>query len=217
MPFVNALNSARFVILRKYCALRGRNPLEYIYDDKFFNIGDTDYTLRDTPVLCANIIERLYHPNSVVDIGCGCGFYLNELDKRGIDILGIDGSPAARRNLVISVDKFLLQDITERFLLPRRYDCALCFEVAEHIPTRKSEALVANIVQLSDTVFFTAAPKGQGGHDHRNEQNPQFWIRLFEQRGYSFKEAETNSARKELADKGAVFWLRENLLIFQKR
>ncbi len=217
MPMVNALNNARFFVLKKYYLWRGKNPLERIYNDTFFNIADTKYTLGTTPAIVARVIDHLYHPKSVVDIGCGCGFYLHALEKRGIDVCGIDGSSAARRNLVIHPDTFLLRDVTKVFSLPRRYDCALCFEVAEHIPTDKSEVLVDNIVSLSDTVFFTAAPKGQGGHDHINEQEPQFWVRLFEQKRYQFLEEETQEIKKMLTEQNAVFWLRENLLVFQKK
>ena len=77
--------------------------------------------------------------------------------------------------------------------------------------------LVKNIVQASDLIFFTAAPKGQGGHDHINEQEPEFWINLFSDQGYGFLREDTNLIREKLFAKKAIFWLAENFLIFKKR
>ncbi|MBU2575472.1 class I SAM-dependent methyltransferase [Patescibacteria group bacterium] len=193
-----------------------KSPLEYVYNDAFFNITDQKYALGDSPKIFAEIIKTHYNPKSVVDIGCGCGLYLQELEKLGIKIFGIDGSPAASRNLVIDRSKFLLQDVTVDFFLPEQFDCVICFEVAEHISTDKSEVLVDNITRTSDLVFFATAPKGQGGHDHINEQDAQFWIDKFFVKGYHLLVADTVSIKKTLLDQGVIFWLSDNILIFKK-
>ncbi len=216
MPIVNSFNNFRLFLLKKYCLFFKKNPLEFVYNDDFFNLANHEYVLQNSPKIIAEIIKTYYRPKSVVDIGCGCGLYLRELNKLGIEIFGIDGSPAALRHLAIDKNKFLLQDVTESFSLPRRYDCAICFEVAEHIPTIKSKVLVDNISKISDLVIFTAAPKGQGGHDHINEQDAQFWIDIFDKKGYSLLKEDTQKIRKILADRGAIFWLKDSIFIFKK-
>ncbi len=217
MPIANKVNNFRFLVLKKYCALFNKNPLEAVYNDNFFDVQHHENVLGDTPKALAGIVKNFYNPRSVVDFGCGIGIYLRELEKLGMDVFGIDGSPAASRNLVIDKGRFLTQDCTKEFTLPRRYDGAICFEVAEHIPTEKSRILVGNITRASDLVFFTAAPKGQGGHDHINEQEPKFWLDLFSEKGYEFLEEDTRIIKKELFDKKAIFWLAENFLVFSKK
>ena len=151
-----------------------------------------------------------------MDFGCGTGLYLREFENLGLEVLGIDGSPAASRNLAIDKKKFLLQDLGQRFDLLRRYDCAICFEVAEHLPREAAEILVDNIIKASDLAVFSAAHRGQGGHDHINEQDAEFWINLFTKKGFQFLEVQTSQIRKVLTDHGAIFWLKDNILIFRK-
>jgi len=201
---------------KKYCLFSKKNCIEYIYNDNFFKIVNRKYILKDSPKIIAEVVKAYYSPKNIVDIGCGSGLYLRELNKLGIEIFGVDGSPAALRNLVIDKDKFLLQDITYNFSLPQRYDCAICFEVGEHIPTIKSDILVDNITKISDFVIFAAAQKGQGGRDHINEQGAQFWVDTFYKKGYSLLAEDTKKIRKILSDREAAFWLIENILIFKR-
>jgi len=216
MSLINSINNFRFFLVKKYCILIKRNPLEYVYNDAFFNISDQEYALGNSPKIFAQIIKTYYNPKSVVDIGCAGGLYLRELERLGIKIFGIDGSPAASRNLVIDKSKFLLQDATVNFSLPERFDCAICFEVAEHISTDKSDVLVDNITKTSDLVFFAGSQKGQGGHDHINEQDAQFWIDKFYAKGYYLLVEDTKNIKKILCDHKVVFWLADNILIFKK-
>src|SRR3989344_6257034 len=128
----------------------------------------------------------------------------------------MDGSVAALRNSAIDKNKFKIQDLTQPFVLSKRYDCALCFEVAEHIPTDKSEILVRNITQASDLIIFTSAHEGQGGHDHINEQPPQFWIDIFTKNNFRFIEDDTQRLKSLLSERGALSWMAENILVFKK-
>lgn len=216
MPLVTNLNNLYCLLIKKYCFLTGKNHLEHIYNDNFFNLPYNEQILGNTPKILAETVSNFYRPKSIVDFGCGCGLYLKEFEDLGSDILGIDGSPAASRNLIIYTGRFLLQDLTQRFDLSKRYDCAICFEVAEHIPTEASEILVDNITRASNLVIFSAAHKGQGGHNHINEQDPEFWVNLFIKRDFKFLEDHTQKIRKILTDQNAIFWLKENILIFRR-
>lgn len=217
MPAVTSLNNFRCFIIKKWCLLTGRNPLEYIYNDSFFSIARHEYVLEHTPKVLAETVSNFYRPKTVVDFGCGCGIYLREFELLGAEVFGIDGSPAAERNLAIPRDKFRLADLTKSIYLGERYDCAICFEVAEHIPTSASLTLVDNITRGSDLVVFSSAHKGQGGHDHINEQNPEFWTALFQKKGFKFLAEDTEKIRKTLGDAGAIFWLVDNIAVFRRR
>ena len=195
----------------------GKNPLEYIYTDSFFSIARHESVLQNTPQILAAAVFHFYRPKKVVDFGCGCGIYLREFERLGAEVFGVDGSPAAQRNLAIDQKKFRLADLTKSVSLLEHYDCAICFEVAEHIPTRVSETLVDNVTRGSDLVVFSSAHKGQGGHDHINEQDPQFWVTLFQKKGFEFLAEDTKKMRKALGDAGAIFWLVDNIAVFRRR
>jgi SAM-dependent methyltransferase len=217
MPAVSALDTVRCLALKKWCLLTGRNPLEYIYNDSFFSVARHESVLGDTPQILAETVFTFYKPKTVIDFGCGCGIYLREFEHLGAEVFGIDGSPAAQRNLAIDQKKFLLADLTQPVSVQKKYDCAISFEVAEHIPTNASETLVDNITRASNLVVFTAAHVGQGGHDHINEQDPEFWVSLFQKKGFEFLSEDTKKIRKALAGADAIFWLADNISVFRRR
>lgn len=73
----------------------------------------------------------------------------------------------------------------------KKYDVAVCTEVAEHIEPPFASQLVLNLVQSSDVVWFSSAlPQSQKewfpfNHvHHMNEQHDAFWINLFHFFGY---------------------------------
>lgn len=217
MPVFSSLDRVRCALIKTWCRRTGRNPLEYIYNNSFFSVARHEYVLKNTPQALAEAVYHFFRPKSVIDFGCGCGIYLREFERLGVEIFGIDGSPAAMRNLAIPQERFTLSDLTKKISVPKRYDCAICFEVAEHIPASASGTLVDNVTAGSDLVVFTAARKGQGGHDHINEQNPEFWGSLFERRGYCYLAPETDALKAELQRAEAIFWLVDNLMVFKKK
>jgi 2-polyprenyl-3-methyl-5-hydroxy-6-metoxy-1,4-benzoquinol methylase len=68
--------------------------------------------------------------------------------------------------------------------LGRRFDLVWCFEVAEHIHPSHVEAFVDNLCRHSDIITLSAAPPGQGGEGHFNEQPQSYWVSMFAKRGY---------------------------------
>lgn len=217
MPTVNWLDRVRSLVTRRICYSFGINPLARIYDKKFFNHKRQANILKNSPKVVVETIIALFKPRSVIDLGCGTGVYLHEFEKKDVLVKGVDGSPAAIANSYLEKDKLLLRDLIFPFNLGEKYDCAICFEVAEHIPNDKSEILVDNIIRLSDQIFFTAASKGQGGKDHINEQDPDFWIDLFQNKGYTFMDKETQAVRKIFKGKNVIFWITNNIMLFKKK
>ena len=75
----------------------------------------------------------------------------------------------------------------------KRYDIAICTEVAEHIEPPFASQLVLSLVQSSDIIWWSSAlPRSQKpwfpfNHvHHMNEQHDDFWIHLFAFFGYDF-------------------------------
>ena len=111
------------------------------------------------------ILIDLVHPASVIDIGCGVGTWLQVFREIGVaDILGVDGAYVDRAQLRIPTAGFLARDVSQPLEpLGRRFDLALCLEVAEHVEEARAENLLGSLTALAPVVFFSAAVPGQGG------------------------------------------------------
>ena len=153
------------------------------YDNDFFkyvNSGAIDsaneiypHVFKDIPI------------NSVLDVGCGQGAWLSVWKNFGVsDITGIDGSYVDCDNLLIDEKDFISHDLSNEFNLNRRFDIVQSLEVAEHLPEKSARGFVDSLVRHGDLIIFSAAPKGQGGDHHVNEQNYDYWRILFASHGY---------------------------------
>ena len=69
---------------------------------------------------------------------------------------------------------------------------------------------------LSDHVVMTAAPPGQGGTDHVNEQPNSYWIEKFRKRGFRYDETLTQRTRTDWKEKGAADFYYRNVMIFAR-
>lgn len=155
----------------------------YSYSESFYRYIEAG-SLRSANVVVPLVLRELA-PSSVLDVGCGAGAWLAEYRNHGItDYLGVDGAYLQRSSLLISAEHFQSQDVAQPFELGRRFDIVQCLEVAEHLPEASSDMLIENLVRHGDKVLFSAAPPGQGGENHINEQTYEFWRLLFAKHGY---------------------------------
>lgn len=124
-------------------------------------------------------------PRSVVDVGCGLGAWLAVFREHGVgDVLGYDGPWVDRSLLLVTPGEFRMTNLEEPFAATRRFDLALCLEVAHLLEQQHAQGLVKTLASLADVVVFSAAIPGQGGLHHVNEQWPDYWAELFGARGY---------------------------------
>lgn len=151
---------------------------------------DYDHALNlhtaEGPQTALRVIFANEKPSSLLDVGCGTGTWLKAALELGIlDVTGIDGVAQTQEMLLFPLALFRHQDITLPWVLNRRYDCALCLEVAEHLDPQHAELLVENLTGHAETIFFSAACPGQTGQHHVNCQWPSYWQNLFNARGYA--------------------------------
>ena len=186
-----------------------------IYDDQFFH--NTIKLEKQSAEALVKILIKHFTPKSVIDIGCGAGIYLAEFKKNHIAIAGFDGSPAAIASSLVG-DKIKLHDLCRPLKLGRRFDLCLCFEVAEHLEEICVEILVGTLTGLSQTIIFTAATPGQGPESigHINEQPPEYWLKLFEQKNFLINKNLTEKIRQKMIEKKVVWWLTKNLMVLEK-
>ena len=158
------------------------------------------------------LVLTLVEPRSVVDVGCGLGTWLSVFRERGVeDILGIDRDYVPRESLDIPADNFLALDLTKPFRIERRFDLAVCLEVAEHLPAACAEGFVRSLVGLAPIVLFSAAIPYQGGTRHLNEQWPEYWTAHFRSHGY----VPIDALRRSIwNDREVQFYYRQNMIVF---
>ncbi|MDP2944547.1 MAG: methyltransferase domain-containing protein [bacterium] len=189
----------------------------HIYDNKFFK--NTIKLEADSAAQFVEVVLKYYAPGSIVDIGCGAGLYLKEFARRGIKRLtGLDGSPAAREEFLLSKSRLVIFDLAEKYNFKKKYDLGLCLEVAEHLRAEDADILVETVTAAADNIIFTAAAPGQGPRSlgHINEQPPGYWIEKFKRKNFSYLDSRTAAMKKEMKTKGVVWWLVNNLLVFSK-
>lgn len=162
----------------------------------------------------APLVLRHLKPASILDVGCGAGAWLAVyLECGATDVVGVDGDYVRPDQLLFDPACFCATDVSRSFRLGRRFDLVQCLEVAEHLDTAASEALVDNLVAHASTVVFSAAPPGQGGEQHVNERPYGYWRDLFAERGYDL----FDFLRPEIRHWEHVeHWYRYNILVFVK-
>ena len=176
----------------------------------------TDVHNLDAPSQIIPILLNLFHPNCIVDFGCGIGTFLNIFIKNGVsDVLGIDGTWVNQELLTanIPLNKFQTANLEMPISLEKKYDMALCLEVAEHLKESSARILVDNLTDASDLIIFSAAIPFQGGQNHINEQWPSYWQDLFDAKGYKM----IDILRPILwNNQNVFFWYKQNIFVVAK-
>ena len=173
---------------------------------------------RDTPaqVILLHVVTLFPHARSIVDVGCGVGTWLCVARGLGFrSIRGYDAPWMPLRHLVIPHEDFECVDlrIAPAITVERRYDVAVCLEVAEHLPVDSAGPLVGLLASLSDVVLFSAATPGQGGIGHINERQAEYWGDLFGSRGY----AAFDTIRPLIAEDARILpWYKNNIRIYRR-
>lgn len=180
--------------------------MSYNYDLNTHNQTD--------PSIIVPLLIDLFSPTSVIDIGCGLGNFLFEFKiNSNCDVLGVDGDlfSDAMRSEFLTENEYLRADLTKPLNINRKFDIALCLEVAEHLPIEFVETFIENITQLSETVIFSAAIPLQGGQYHINEQWQSYWCEIFKNKGFF----PVDCVRPIIWNNENVsFWYKQNIIVY---
>jgi SAM-dependent methyltransferase len=143
----------------------------------------------------------------IIDVGCGPGIYVDALINQGHEVIGIDvdkNTPYTRCD--VFSDEFLKYD---------NFDLCLCLEVAEHLPERLADKFVKRLTHTSNTILFSAAIPGQGGHGHINCQPKEYWISKFNENNFILDEPATEKFLNFMRCGYHLGWLTQNAMIFK--
>ena len=170
--------------------------------------------LMDAPSRIFPIINTKYNPKSVLDIGCGKGTWLKVVSECGIeDFLGVDGVEVINDNFLVSKESFFYQDLREQWDLNKKFDLAICLEVAEHLPEESAVNFIYSLILHSNTIIFSAACPHQGGQGHINCQWPSYWQEIFNNYGYAcFDEIRPIIWNYDFPE----YWYKQNIFVAKK-
>jgi SAM-dependent methyltransferase len=160
------------------------------------------------------ITPLLGTPSSVLDVGCGYGFWLKaaeELYKSST--FGIDGIDIQPEYFQINKDNFKVVDLNKAFDLNQSFDLLISLEVAEHLSPGNESEFINSLVKHSDLILFSAAIPNQKGDHHINCHWPVFWQNIFNSFGFEC----SDNARWEIWENENIEpWYCQNLFIARK-
>lgn len=185
-----------------------------IYDEEYFKKRKKNPRRSDAHSI-AKSLEKEFEPNSVIDFGCAIGIHLEYFYKNNVSVTGVEGNTRAIQNSVIPKDKIQLHDLRKRYKTNKEYDLVLSFEVAEHIPQKYADTFVKTLTPAGDTIVITAAPPGQGGTHHVNEQPREYWYEKFKAEGMVYDKKTTESLRKDIEVEKTIE-IPENIMVYQR-
>ena len=158
------------------------------------------------------ILFQYYHPNKIIDVGCGSGSWLRVAQELGAEsITGIDGLWLKKEMLLSNKIELISHDLEIPFPDLGIYDLVISLEVAEHLTKNRAESFIKDLCNLSKVILFSAAIPGQGGDHHINEQWQSYWNGLFRDNNYLCFDI----IRHKVWEKKQVKpWYKQNCLVY---
>lgn len=154
--------------------------IDAVYKEKFFRQRKS--LAWRTPIIC-NAIMNVFNPTSVVDFGCGNGDLIGELSKQPsiTSTLAVEGTQNSLESIQSNYKgPLIIHDLRTPLVAPiRKFDLALCLEVAEHLEDEYAHVLTRSLTQSSNTILFSAAGPDQGGIGHVNCRPFEYWFYKF--------------------------------------
>jgi len=188
-----------------------------IYGPDFFREwgpANADY-VRSAELVAAAIFE-IFKPASLADLGCGCGVYSHLFKAKGARVLSLDGVlPPPEHSFPV---KIMIRDLTAPLENSwGSFDLALCLEVAEHIPEELAGTFLKNLTSFSDRLVMSAAPPGQGGVHHVNEQPRRYWARKMAELGFAYNRRASGRILKILEGaRPPYMWMANHIGVYER-
>lgn len=139
------------------------------------------------------IVDK-FKPITVLDVGSGpfgSKKIFNQYGCRYVWCIDGDDQLLYREDLKDQLETFCVVDLERSpYRFPTRFDIVYSYECAEHIAA--VDNYVSTLVENCENyIIMTAALPGSGGHNHVNEQKPDYWIAKITARGFRYLENET--------------------------
>ncbi|MGO9802329.1 MAG: class I SAM-dependent methyltransferase [Steroidobacteraceae bacterium] len=126
------------------------------------------------------VIAGVRKLHSVVNFGCGRGSWLHAARALGaVEIRGYDTEDVPLDARGLRPEEFYPADLAQPIRVEKRFDLAVCMDVAQDLTAGNCETLVRTLCGASDWVLFSAAVPYQVGAHHRSAHWPEYWAAIF--------------------------------------
>lgn len=180
-----------------------------MYDNDFYATSRSGM-MQSAAALVPLLMTQCQWPKTIIDVGCGEGWWAVEFAKHGCDVTGMDGGWHGKHQLG---ENFIPHNLADPIPAFDKFDAVVCLEVAEHLRPARARTFINDLCDLTNPdgfVIFSAAIPGQGGTGHINEQWPGYWSKLFNENGF----AVNSDFRFGIWDDDRIEnWYRQNLMI----
>lgn len=159
-------------------------------------------------------------PESLLDVGCGFGWLVDEARNFGIESFGVD-QLISEDNYDYGVALFH-NNLVEKFTLPKPVMMVWCTEVAEHLDASAHATLcdtcADNLAEgRGNYLIFSSAYPNQGGNGHLSERPSKYWLDQFALRKLGYRKDLTVNLSLLWSNIGSpLYWLANNVLVFEK-
>jgi hypothetical protein len=157
----------------------------------------------------ASGLKTIFDSSTVLDLGCGPGYYTRYFLDHGIKSKGYDGNP---NTPTISKGLCDVADLTQIHNFDKN-DWVLSLEVGEHIPKEYEDTFIQNLINHSKVgIILSWAVPGQPGDGHVNCQSNDYVVSLMNKHGYSLDLNNT----LQLREAAEVWWFKNTVMVFRK-
>jgi SAM-dependent methyltransferase len=196
--------------IRSPAACGGKPRLKLMYPSDWHTLYGNKTGESARRILPALI--ELFKVASAIEVGCGHGHWTQAAIEAGVeDYRAVDGPWNDPEKLLIDRSRFQQADLSVPLQLDRRFDMAICLEVAEHVRGDSAAVLVKSLADTADVILFGAAIPFQGGFQHINEQWPSYWRDLFAPHGYIPYDL---VRPRHWTDQAIHYWYRQNAFVY---
>jgi 2-polyprenyl-3-methyl-5-hydroxy-6-metoxy-1,4-benzoquinol methylase len=141
-------------------------------------------------LMTARAIKLAFHPDSVLDYGCGIGATVVPLLDMGIDSVGYDPNVYLYEHFIENFPQYKEKFVTNwEQVKEKHFDVFFCCEVMEHMT---DEQIIETMKGVNcETIVFSSTPhKTTPEQDedwgHINVKSHDEWLTFFKQFGYKF-------------------------------
>lgn len=176
----------------------------------FDNAWHWDNLFLDAPAF--RYLFEKYRPETVLDVGCGVGGYLNYLKTLGVqDVFGVDGIPSDAT--VLEPSAYQKVDLQVPLDLGRTFDLVMCIEVIEHLEPGTTDIAFESIARHArDLIVFSMGEPGQPGNGHINCLGLEDVLARWAKLGWYPVLTDSLGARAL----STLSWLRRNIVVLQR-
>lgn len=153
-------------------------------------------------------LADFFRDRTVIDFGCGDGFYVNVINESG-RCHGYDGNPHTSE---VGGENCHVLDLSQSVNVGVA-NWVLSLEVGEHIPQRYEETFIDNLHRHNTKgIVLSWARPGQGGIGHCNERPQEYVSQRFESLGYR-RDAKQEQAFRNVSK---LSWFRSNIIVLRR-